>query len=421
MCSLDNIQNVRDTDLKGSRVLVRVDFNVPLKDGMVDDNTRIVESLPTINLISQKQAKKIILMSHCGRPDGVRNLKYSLKPVAVELQKLMNREIIFLNDCVGKEVEEACEKAPEGSVILLENLRFHPEEEGKIVTEEKRKIACEPEAVAEFRRKLSRLGDAYCNDAFGTAHRAHSSVVGVDVPIKCVGLLMEKEISFFNKALNSPERPFLAILGGAKIRDKIALIENLLDKVDCMIIGGGMAYTFLKVLYNMPIGNSLWDEEGSKIIHKIMNKAQEKNVQILLPKDFVISSKYGEDGIIESATFETGIKDGFEGLDCGPKSREDAAKLIKSAKTIIWNGPQGVSEMASFAAGSLAFVDAVAEATANGALSIVGGGDTAALVRRAGAVEKMSHISTGGGASLELLEGKILPAVKYLQKPKVQA
>nr|XP_027205417.1 phosphoglycerate kinase-like [Dermatophagoides pteronyssinus] len=277
-----------------------------------------------------------------------------------------------------------------------------------------RKVKADSAAVKRFAAQLSALGDIYVNDAFGTAHRAHASVVGISLNPRCAGLLLEKELTYFDKALNNPQRPFLSILGGAKVHDKIQLIESLLERVDYMIIGGGMAYTFLKVLRNMPIGNSLYDEAGAKLVPQIMEKAKQRGVEILFPVDFVVSSEYGENGVIKAATLEEGVPDGFESLDCGPRTIKQARDRILQCKTIVWNGPQGVSEMQSFAKGSLGFVDAVVEATKLGAVSIVGGGDTGALVERAGVADKFSHVSTGGGASLELLEGKDLPGVVAL-------
>lgn len=275
-------------DYKGKRVLIRVDFNVPLKGKEITNNQRIVAALPSIKHCLDHGAKSVVLMSHLGRPDGRAQDKFSLAPVATELKELLGRDVQFLKDCVGPEVEAACKNPAVGSVILLENLRFHTEEEGKGINEAGDKVKASKEAVDAFRKSLGELGDVYINDAFGTAHRAHSSMVGVSLPQRASGFLMKKELAYFSKALESPERPFLAILGGAKVKDKIQLIENLLDKVNEMIVGGGMAFTFCKVLNNMEIGNSLFDDEGAKIVHKLVNKAKEKGVQLHLPVDFVL-------------------------------------------------------------------------------------------------------------------------------------
>lgn len=412
--SISNKVSIKDINVEGKRIVMRVDFNVPIQDGKVTDATRVKATIPTIKLAFEKKAHSIALLSHCGRPEGRRQDKYSLKPVVPVLKELLGRDVTFLNDCVGPDVEKACAEAAAGSVLLLENVRFHVEEEKKGVDAEGNKVKASDEQVKKFCESLSKLGDVYVNDAFGTAHRPHSSMVGVNSSVRAAGLLMEKELKYFGQALEKPARPFLAILGGAKVKDKIQLIENLLDKVDMMIIGGGMAYTFKKVMENMTIGTSLYDEEGAKIVPRIVEKAKAKNVQILLPCDFTVSDTFGENGQIKIVDSSDGIPDNFMGLDCGPKSIKRSQDLISKAKTICWNGPQGVFEMPKFAVGSLAVLDAVLEATKNGAISIVGGGDTASLVENAGKAQGISHVSTGGGASLELLEGKELPGVVYL-------
>ncbi|XP_069129161.1 probable phosphoglycerate kinase [Argopecten irradians] len=370
-------------DLKNKRVLIRVDFNVPLKDGKITNTQRIVAAIPTIKHALDNGAKSVVLMSHLGRPDGRRQDKYSMSPVAAELKTLLGKEVLFLSDCIGEEVEKACADPAPGSVILLENLRFHIEEEGKGVNSEGAKVKAETAEVDKFRASLSKLGDVYVNDAFGTAHRAHSSMVGCQLSQKASGYLLKKELTYFSKALVNPVEPFLAILGGAKVADKIQLIENMLDKVNEMIIGGGMAFTFLKVLKNMQIGGSLYDEEGSKIIQKLMDKAKDKGVQIHLPVDFVTGDKFAEDAAVGAATVESGIPDGHMGLDIGPESSKAFETVISRAKTIVWNG-------------------------------ITGGGDTATCAAKYNTENKVSHVSTGGGASLELLEGKVLPGVKAL-------
>lgn len=406
--------SIRSVDCRGKRVLMRVDFNVPLKGKEITNNQRIVAALPSIKHCLDHEAKSVVLMSHLGRPDGRIEGKYSLAPVADELKKLLNKDVMFLSDCVGPTVEKACKNPSPGSVILLENLRFHVEEEGKGVSSEGRKVKASPESVKEFRESLAKLGDIYINDAFGTAHRAHSSMVGVDHTVKAAGFLMEKELFYFSKALKKPDRPFLAILGGAKVADKIQLIENLLEIVNEMIIGGGMAYTFTKVLSNMEIGKSLFDEEGSKIVRDLYKKAKEKGVTLHLPVDFVTASKFAEDAEIGSATLASGIPADWMGLDIGPESVKTFVKVIEGAKTIVWNGPMGVFEMAKFEAGTKSLMNAVVEATKAGNTTIIGGGDTATCCAKYGTEDLVSHVSTGGGASLELLEGKTLPGVAAL-------
>ncbi|ORX92969.1 3-phosphoglycerate kinase [Basidiobolus meristosporus CBS 931.73] len=412
--NLSSKLGVTDVDVKGKRVLIRVDFNVPFADGKISNNQRIVAALPTIKHVLDNGASAVILMSHLGRPNGQAVSKYSLKPVAEELSKLLDREVTFLNDCVGAEVEKTCTEAKDGKVILLENLRFHIEEEGSSKDKEGNKTKASSESVKAFRDSLTKLGEIYVNDAFGTAHRAHSSMVGVDLPVRAAGFLMKKELDFFSKALESPERPFLSILGGAKVSDKIQLIDNLLDKVDGMIIGGGMAYTFKKTLENVEIGNSLFDKAGAEIVKDLVEKAKKNNVQLYLPVDYVTADKFDKDANTGYATDETGIPSGWQGLDCGEKSNEINRKAILEAKTILWNGPLGVFEFEKFDKGTKAALDAVVEATKNGATTIVGGGDTATAAKKWGQVDNISHVSTGGGASLELLEGKELPGVVAL-------
>ncbi|XP_026191662.1 phosphoglycerate kinase [Cyclospora cayetanensis] len=412
------IEQVAD-QLSGKRVLMRVDFNVPLKEGKVADATRVAATIPTIKFALNHDAKAVILLSHCGRPDGRVQPKYSLKPVVPVLEDYLrkhglNNKVSFVEDCVGAQAEQAAANAKDGEVLLLENLRFHVEEEGKGEDEGGNKVKADAGRVDEFRAGLTKLGDIFINDAFGTAHRAHASMVGVNLPVRAAGLLMKKELDYFSKALEAPQKPFLAILGGAKVKDKIQLIKNLLNKVELMIIGGGMAFTFKKTLENMKIGNSLFDEDGSKIVEDIMKEAKAKNVEVLLPVDFVCGDKFAADAKTQICDDKTGVPDGWMGLDVGPKTVQLAKEMIMRAKTIVWNGPPGVFEMQAFAKGSTAFADAVAQATAGGAISIVGGGDTASLVEKSGMACKMSHVSTGGGASLELLEGKELPGVAAL-------
>jgi phosphoglycerate kinase len=407
--------SIRDIDLSGKRAFVRVDFNVPQdkKTGEITNTARIAAALPTLQYILEKGGS-LVLASHLGRPDGQRSEKFSLKPVAAKLEELLGKPVKFLNDCVGLEVEAACAALKPGEVILLENLRFHIEEEGKVKLEDGSKKTADPAAVAAFRTSLSKLGDVYVNDAFGTAHRAHSSMVGVDLPVKAAGFLMHKELEAFDKVLDNPARPLLAILGGAKIADKIPLINNLLDKANEIIIGGGMSFTFKKVLEGMEIGDSLFDPKGAEIAKELFDKAATKGVKIHLPVDFVIADKFAPDANTRSATDKEGIPAGWQGLDSGPASRALFAEVIARAKTIIWNGPPGVFEFDAFAGSTKAMAEAIAAATEAGAISVVGGGDTATAAKKFGVIKKVTHASTGGGASLELLEGKTLPGVAAL-------
>lgn len=405
---------IDDLDLKGKRVLIRVDFNVPLKGDKITNTQRIDAALPTVKYALDNGAKSVVLMSHLGRPDGTKQAKYSMKPVVAILEERLGMSVTFLDDCVGDAVEAACADPAPGTVFLLENLRFHLEEEGSGLDAAGKKIKASAADVDKFRASLSKLGDVYVNDAFGTAHRAHSSMVGCQLPQKASGFLLKKELAYFSKALDNPVRPFLAILGGAKVADKIQLIENMLDKVNEMIIGGGMAFTFLKVLNGMEIGNSLYDEEGSKIVTRLMEKAAKNNVQIHLPTDFVTGDKFAEDATVGHADVSSGIPSGWMGLDVGPESIKLFAAAVSRAKTIVWNGPPGVFEFANFAAGTKAVMDAVVMATENGSTTIIGGGDTATCAAKYGTEDKVSMVSTGGGASLELLEGKVLPGVAAL-------
>ncbi|DAA73101.1 TPA_exp: Phosphoglycerate kinase [Trichophyton benhamiae CBS 112371] len=413
--SLSNKLAITDVDLKGKRALIRVDFNVPLdSDFKVTNPQRIVGALPTIKYAVENGAKAVILMSHLGRPDGKPNPKFSLKPVVPELEKLLGKNVTFLHDCVGKEVEEAVAGASNGQVFLLENLRFHAEEEGSSKDESGKKVKADPGAVEAFRKGLTALGDVYINDAFGTAHRAHSSMVGVDLPQKVSGFLVKKELDYFAKALENPQRPFLAILGGAKVSDKIQLIDNLLTKVNSLIICGGMAFTFKKVLNDLKIGKSLFDDEGSKLVQGIMDKAKEKNVKVVLPVDYVTGDNFSADAKVGYATDADGIPDGWMGLDCGKESVKLFQEAIAEAKTILWNGPPGVFEFDAFAQATKDTLASAIDAAQKGTIVIIGGGDTATVAAKFKAEEKLSHVSTGGGASLELLEGKDLPGVSAL-------
>lgn len=408
--------SIESVDVKDKRVLIRVDFNVPLdkKTGAITDDTRIRAALPTIQYALDKGARAVILMSHLGRPDGKIVAKDSLKVVAGRAEQLLGKPVTFLSDCVGAEVEQAVNAGQGGAVFLLENLRYHPEEEGRVVNEDGSTVKSSPEQVQAFRQQLSRLGDVFVNDAFGTAHRAHSSMVGVDLPVKAAGLLMKKELEYFGRVLEQPTKPFLSILGGAKVSDKIQIIMSLLDKVDEMIIGGGMAYTFKKVLENVEIGKSLFDEKGAAIVQTIVDKAKTKGVQIHLPVDFVIADKFDANAETKIVTAAEGIPADWMGLDIGPQTRELFAGVIARANTVIWNGPMGVFEFEKFVGGTAAVMDALVEGTKRGATCIVGGGDSAAYAAQSGKDVLVSHVSTGGGATLELLEGKPMPGCTAL-------
>jgi len=414
---MPNYKTIRDLDVAGKRVLMRVDFNVPQDKvtGAITNPQRIVAALPTIKYALDHGAA-VVLMSHLGRPDGKVIARFSLKPVAEKLQELLGRPVTFLPDCVGPQVEQACAAGAlqPGAVVLLENLRFHIEEEGKIKNEDGTSLKADPKKVDAFRASLSTLGDVFVNDAFGTAHRAHSSMVGVKLPQKVAGFLMEAELKAFTAVLESPRRPLLAILGGAKIADKIPLINNLLDKADELIIGGGMAFTFKKVLNNMEIGDSLFDPEGAKIVAELAAKAKARGVKLHFPVDFVCANRFAEDADTQPADDRAGIPAGWMGLDAGPKSIALYGAAIARAQTIVWNGPPGVFEFARFATSSKAMAEAIAAATARGATTVVGGGDTATAAKKFKVVDKVTHCSTGGGASLEFLEGRVLPGVAAL-------
>jgi phosphoglycerate kinase len=400
--------------LAGKRVLMRVDFNVPLKDGVISNTQRIDAALPSIQYALDNGAKSVVLMSHLGRPKGQRTDSLSLAPVAKCLEEKLDRHITFLDDCVGASVEDACASPADGSVILLENLRFHVEEEGKGVDGAGEKVKADAAAVEAFRASLTKLGDVYVNDAFGTAHRAHSSMVGVDLHPRVSGFLLKKELEYFAAAMDAPKRPYLAVLGGAKVSDKIQLINNLLDSVDEMIIGGGMAFTFKKVLSGMSIGNSLYDEAGAAIVPDIMAKAEAKGVQIHLPSDFLCGREFKQDTEVKYVTEADGVPDGWMGLDVGLQSASANLAAVARAQTIVWNGPMGVFEWDNFEHGTKILMDGVVAATSRGAVTIIGGGDIATAAKKYGTEDRVSHVSTGGGASLELLEGKELPGVAAL-------
>lgn len=390
-----NKKTLEDFDVNGKKVLVRVDFNVPMDEqGHITDDTRIRAALPTIKYLS-KHGAKVILASHLGRPKGKVNMKYSLGPVAKRLSELMGKDVTMAEDCIGEPAEKAVAAAKPGDIVLLENVRFYAEEEKN---------------DREFAKKLASLAELYINDAFGTAHRAHASTAGVAEFLPAgAGYLMKKEIEVMGKALENPERPFVAILGGAKVGDKIGVIQNLLTKVDSLLIGGGMAYTFLKSM-GYEIGKSLLEQDKIELAADLLKQARERGVNLLLPDDVVVTTE-----LKESVPFSTvpisEIPEDLMGVDIGQKTREKFAKVIKDAKTVVWNGPMGVFEIREFAQGTLAVARAMAE---SGAVTIIGGGDSAAAVEQLGFADAMTHISTGGGASLEFLEGKELPGVAVL-------
>ena len=392
-----NKKTVKDIDVKGKKVLVRCDFNVPIdsETGKITDNRRIRAALPTIQYLLDHNAK-VILCSHLGRPKGEFNLKYSLKPVAEELSKLLNKDVKLAKDVIGESAKELTSNMKEGDIVLLENVRFHKEEE---------------QNDPEYSKALASMAEIYVNDAFGTAHRAHSSTTGVADYLPAVsGFLIEKELEFLGGALENPKHPFVAILGGAKVSDKIGVIENLLDKVDTLIIGGGMAYTFYKA-QGHHIGTSICEEDKLDLAKSILEKAQEKGVKLLLPVDNHVSSEYSNNGE-EKMVDSTEIPDGFMGLDIGPKTIEKFEEAVKDAKTVVWNGPLGVCEFDKFATGTKAVATMLSKLDA---ITIIGGGDSAAAIEKLGLADKMTHISTGGGASLEFLEGKTLPGIACLQ------
>jgi 3-phosphoglycerate kinase len=388
-------RSIRDLDLKGKRVLIRADFNVPLDDkGSITDDNRINASLPTIKLALDRGAK-VILMSHLGRPKGKRVEKMSLGPVAERLSQILGRRVRLCSDCVGAQVSSEIVKVKNGALVLLENLRFHSEEEKN---------------DASFAKGLASFGDVYVNDAFGTSHRAHASVAAITHLLpSAAGLLLEKEIKFLGETLKDPAKPFVAILGGAKVSDKIGVLDNLIHKVDKIIVGGAMAYTFLKVK-KYPVGKSRVEDDKLAFAEGILKKASIEKIDFLLPSDNLAVQDVREDAPYQ--VVEGGIPDGWEGVDIGPKTIKEFTAALRDAKTVIWNGPMGIFEMPNFRNGSYSIAKALADN--HTATTIIGGGDTAACVIQAGLGDRMSHISTGGGASLEYMEGKSLPGIESL-------
>ena len=390
-----NKKSITDIDVKGKKVLARCDFNVPMQDGVITDVKRITGAMPTIKYLSEHGAK-VILCSHMGRPKGEFNMKYSLAPVAAKISEYLGKPVIMASDVIGEDAKAKAAALKDGDVMLIENVRFHKEEEKN-----------DP----EFAKELASMAEIFVNDAFGTAHRAHASTEGVShyLPSVC-GFLIQKELDVMGGALEHPEHPFVAILGGAKVSDKIGVINNLIEKVDTLIIGGGMAYTFLKAK-GFAIGSSLCEEDKLDLALELLAKAKAKGVELLLPVDNRLGDKYDPECNFMLVNSDE-IPDGWMGLDIGPATEVLFADAIKGAKTVVWNGPMGVSEWDKFASGTRAVAQAVAD---SGAVSIIGGGDSAAAIEKLGFADKVTHISTGGGASLEFLEGLVLPGIACLQ------
>jgi phosphoglycerate kinase len=395
-----NKLTIRDLDVQGKRVLMRVDFNVPIKDGTVTDDTRIEAALPSINYVLENGGS-LVLMSHCGRPKGEKNMEFTLKPAADRLAELVDAKVTLAPDVIGPEVKALVDGLQAGEILVLENVRFYKEEEGK---------GCTPEEQDAFAKELASYGDVYVSDAFGTAHRAHASMAVVTKYIdQCAaGFLLEKEIQYLGQTLEAPEKPFVAIIGGAKISGKIDVVTNLMDKCDAILIGGGMAYTFYKAM-GKAIGGSLLEEDKVQLAGDILKQAEEKGVKLLLPVDNIEADAFSADA--NTKVVGDSIEDGWLALDIGPQTIELYCNEVAGAKTVVWNGPMGCFEMEPFARGTFAVCEAVARSDS---VSIIGGGDSVSAVKKSGVADRMSHVSTGGGASLEFMEGKQLPGIVAL-------
>ncbi len=390
------LRTIKDLDLSNKRVLMRVDFNVPLKEGVVTDATRIEMALPSIRYVLEQPGTSLVVMTHLGRPKGERKSEFSLAPVADKFSELLGRNVIMAPDCIGEEVEALASGLAAGEVMLLENVRFYKEE---------------TDNDPEFSKKLARLGDVYINDAFGTAHRAHASTEGVSKYLpSAAGFLIEKEVAFFGKLLTNPEKPFVAVIGGAKVSSKIGVLESLLKGCDVIVIGGAMAYTFLKV-QGHTIGKSLFEEDYRKTAEDFLESARKKGVKILLPLDHVAASEFSDSAVPINIDSQD-IPDGLIGLDIGEKTLEAVKASLNTAASIIWNGPMGVFEIEQFSKGTVQVAEMVASCTGT---TVVGGGDSVAAVNKFGFADRIDHVSTGGGASLEFLEGKVLPGIAALE------
>lgn len=400
-----NKKSIRDINLKGKKVVMRVDFNVPIKEGKIKDDTRITAALESIKYVIEKGAS-LVLLSHLGRPDGEKKVEFSMKPVAVRLEELLGQKVIFADDCIGEAVVKKANALKPGEVMLCENTRFYKQEDMKAKTDKDKALQ------DAFVKELAKLGNVFVNDAFGTAHRAHASTALICKYVRpsVAGFLMEKEIEYLGNAVSDPKRPFVAIIGGAKVSGKLEVLKALMEKVNTIIIGGGMAYTFLRA-QGHAIGASLCEEDLIEIAVDTLKVAKEKGVKFMLPIDNVIADKFADDASIKTVSLE--IPDNWMSLDIGPKTVALYSEEIKNAKTIVWNGPMGCFEMPNFANGTMSICKAIAE---SGAISVIGGGDSVSAVNQSGLASKMTHVSTGGGASLEFLEGKSLPGVTALDE-----
>ncbi|KAJ2130852.1 phosphoglycerate kinase [Coemansia sp. RSA 1807] len=402
--SISNKLSIKDIDVKDKRVLARVNFS---------SNNLIAVALPTIKYLQEHGAAGVVLISHRGRPNGQVVAKYSLKPAAEKLEELLGQSVTFLSDCVGAEVESACANLTGGQVVLLENLQFHIEEEGSVIDSQGNMTNADPSKVKEFRKSLTKLGDIYVNDVFGKVHRAHSSMVGVDLPVRAAGLLMQKELEYFGKVMEDPDRPCLAIVGGFKLSNMAQLIDSLLDKVDIMIVTGSIAYTFLKVVSGMNIGNSLYDSKDNESAQKLADKAKKRGVTFVLPRDFIVVEDLPGATSATRCTMQEGIPEGWQGQDIGPESIDLFGKIIFSSKTIVWSGSISGYEV-NVDSGTKRTINNIIDAHSRGATTIVAGSDTTEIVFKQNVAPWFSHVTTGGSASNKLLEGKELPGVAAL-------